>query len=191
MTLEQLDLELDRLEAAEACRNIIGRMMFYHTAGHASGLLALWSQRGDEELVTANGRLTGFDRISRSISNRCGGSRAGIMDVHQACTEVFTVSDDGDSAHGIWLSLGFRTAPAPGGGVSRWVWDKLSADFIRTPDGWRINRLWVYPVLDTLFGKSFAAVPPRYPVHVGGVDMWAWGPDRFYPHDQPPVPPLE
>jgi len=164
MTIQELDRQLSRLEAAEACRNLAARLMYYHTASYARGLLELWSHRGDETFLSTAGRLTGFEAIAETIRRRCGGDRAGVMDVHETSTEVLTIAEDGTSAQGIWLSLGCSAAPDR---TCRWVWDKLAMTFLRTEEGWRIHDLTVYPVLDTPYGGSFANLPAKPQITVG------------------------
>ena len=42
MTLEEMNLACERLEAAQACRNLVGKLSYFDSAFRMKDLLALW-----------------------------------------------------------------------------------------------------------------------------------------------------
>ena len=47
MNMEELALQVERLQAAQACRNLMGRYSYYHTAFRNKDFMTLWAQRPD------------------------------------------------------------------------------------------------------------------------------------------------
>lgn len=45
MTLEELNLTCDRLEAAQACRNLVGKLSYFDSAFRTNDFIALWATR--------------------------------------------------------------------------------------------------------------------------------------------------
>lgn len=189
LTQAQLDMELDRLEAAEACRNLAGRLMYYDTAFRAGDIIKLWSRRGNEYLLCKDGEYRGYSAVCEFISARYSTPREGRMGVHQLNTEVLSIAEDCQSAVGIWVSPGFDTQPdALATGVSQWEWNKIEIRFVREEEVWRINSLRIFPVLRSKFGEPWTKLPAKPNLKVGDTEMWVWAPDRFHPADQPPIP---
>ena len=49
---QQLEQKLCKLEAQEACRNLMGRYSYYRTAFQNKEMVELWAKRDDAKLVT-------------------------------------------------------------------------------------------------------------------------------------------
>ena len=47
MTLQELNSACERLEAAQACRNLVGRLSYYDSAFRINDMLELWDTTGE------------------------------------------------------------------------------------------------------------------------------------------------
>ena len=61
--LEEALLRIDRLEAAQACRNLMGKYSYYHTAFRNREYVELWAKREDSFYRFPFGEYHGYDAI--------------------------------------------------------------------------------------------------------------------------------
>ena len=71
---EQLEHKLLKLEAQEACRNLMGRYSYYGTAFRNKETVELWAKREDAQLMTPWGSYDGHDGIKSLLSGGYRGS---------------------------------------------------------------------------------------------------------------------
>ena len=156
--LDVLTLKLERLEAAQACRNLMGKYSYYHTAFRNQDYIELWAKREDDLLVMPWGEYTGFEGVKACYMNDHGDRSdpktlallKGAVMMHEMDTEVLEVAADGKTAKGAWLSPGhetyvdgqvpgMETEKTSGKAHAEWCWGKYAVDFIRDEDGqWKI-----------------------------------------------------
>lgn len=215
-TLELLELKLERLEAAQACRNIMGKYSYYHTAFRNTEYVDLWAKREDALLVMPWGVYHGYEGVKTCYMTDHGDrndpgtyeSLRGAVMMHEMDTEIIEVAADAKTAKGCWISPGHETYVIRGGdGVgilkdeesgtahAEWCWGKYAADFIKDPDGrWKIWHMRLYPLFKTEYGTSWVKaaqpVPDDYSfTHAQrGPGAWVYSPDVIYPENEPPIP---
>ena len=115
-TLELLTRKLERLEAVQACRNLMGKYSYYHTAFRNKEYIDLWAKREDDLLVMPWGSYQGFEGVKACYMKDHGDrsdpqvpdSLKGAVMMHEMDTEVIEVAEDGKTAKGAWLSPGQR-----------------------------------------------------------------------------------
>ena len=214
--LEQLELRLQRIEAAEACRNLMGKYSYYHTAFRNYEYVDLWAKRDDDLLVMPWGVYRGFEGV-KACYLRDHGDRSdpatlanlkGAVMMHEMDTEIIEVSEDGKTAKGAWLSpghetwvdgqvpgIGGRDADGDGKAHAEWCWGKYAVDFIRDADGqWKIWHLRLYPLFKCEYGESYVdAVQPQpedfaFAQAEDAVPTWSYSPDAVYPANEPAIP---
>ena len=170
MNLEELPLQIERLQAAQACRNLMGRYSYYHTAFRNKDYMTLWAQREDSYFKFPFGYYVGYDAIARCYLVEHGDRNdpgmeeklRGIMAMHQLDTEVLEVAADCKTAKGVWISPGHETflrnpenvdpAKEPDKLVPdpMWAWSKYEVEFIREDDGsWKLWHMVLYPLFKT------------------------------------------
>lgn len=168
--LEALSLQIERLQAAQACRNLMGRYSYYHTAFRNKDYMTLWAQREDSYFKFPFGYYVGYDAIARCYLVEHGDRNdpgmeeklRGIMTMHQLDTEVLEVAADCKTAKGVWISPGHETflrnpdnvdpAKEPDKLVPdpMWAWSKYEVEFIREDDGsWKLWHMVLYPLFKT------------------------------------------
>ena len=202
LDIEQLNRDLDALEATQACRNIIGKLSYYRSAFRNNELVDLWANLPDSILDCAAGRFEGIDAIRSFFLNEVGDRSSaavaekmqGVLIMHEIDTEVLTVSEDGSTAHGVWFSPGNETVLADSTGNEHpdysqgvdalearcyWLWDKVSADFIRIENEWKLKKLVVEPLFRTRFETPWTETDVQSESR-----FWQWSPDAVFPEQQ-------
>lgn len=212
--LEALDLRLQRIEAAEACRNLMGKYSYYHTAFRNNEYIDLWAKRDDDLLVMPWGSYHGFEGVKTCYLEDHGDRsdpgvyetlKGGVM-MHEMDTEVLEVSADAKTAKGAWISPGHETyveggVPGtadegqPGKAHAEWCWGKYGVDFIKDADGqWKIWHMRLYPLFKCEYGTSWVdAVQPvpedfAFTKAEKANKIWSYSPDQLYPANEPPIP---
>ncbi len=212
LNLEELALQVERLQAAQACRNLMGRYSYYHTAFRNKDYMTLWAQREDSYFKFPYGQYIGYEAIAHCYLVEHGDrddpgmseKLQGIMTMHQLDTEVLEVAQDGKTAKGVWISPGHETFMRPGAEGEAptpdpmWAWSKYEVEFIKESDGWKLWHMVLYPLFKTGYhmawteapSKEEAAVNPEDKVGGPAPDFWQWSPTAVYPANEPepPVP---
>ena len=178
MTLEELNLTCDRLEAAQACRNLVGKLSYFDSAFRTNDLIDLWDTSENAVLELPEVSLKGFDAIQAFLREKGDRSDPGMdvtlrgrLVIHNMNCDALTVSDDAKTAHGTWFSLGIATdlidpkAPetspdkhntADLDASANYIWQEYALDFVHTDAGWRIQSLKVRTFFDTPFDTPWS-----------------------------------
>lgn len=149
-TMQELTRRLHRLQAAEQCRNVAGKLAFYLTAFRAEDAASLWADRDD---CTWNGRVGCFaskDGIRAGLLADMGERSdpkqreklRGRMDFYENDTFIIDVDESCTHAYGAWMALGLKTSvDADKTARGRWVWGKYTAEFIPQDGQWKLLHL--------------------------------------------------
>ena len=212
--LEQLTLKLERLEAVQACRNLMGKYSYYHTAFRNKEYIDLWAKRDDDLLVMPWGSYKGFEGVKACYLKDHGDrNEPGMLDtlkgavmMHEMDTEVIEVAADGKTAKGAWISPGHETyvdgqvpgrpdETGDGKAHAEWCWGKYAVDFIKDADGqWKIWHMRLYPLFKCEYGTSWVdAEQPTadefaFTRAEKNVSMWTYSPNEVYPANEPAIP---
>ena len=218
MNLEELALQVERLQAAQACRNLMGRYSYYHTAFRNIDYMTLWAKRPDSYFKFPFGQYIGYDAIAHCYLVEHGDRSdpgmdqklQGIMTMHQLDTEVLEVAADCKTAKGVWISPGHETfmrnpenvdpAQEPEKLVAdpMWAWSKYEVEFIKDDDGqWKLWHMVLYPLFKTNYHKAWtesetvietAINPDEDAGPKEAPSFWEWSPTALYPPDEPEPP---
>ncbi len=212
--LEQLTMKLERLEAVQACRNLMGKYSYYHTAFRNNEYIDLWAKRDDDLLVMPWGSYKGFEGVKACYLKDHGDrndpgmldSLRGAVMMHEMDTEVIEVAEDGKTAKGAWISPGHETyvdgqvpgrpdETGDGKAHAEWCWGKYAVDFIKDADGqWKIWHMRLYPLFKCEYGTSWVeAEQPTadefaFTSAEKNVSMWTYSPAEVYPANEPAIP---
>ncbi len=205
--LNELMLQAERLEAAQACRNLMGRYSYLHTAFRNKEFMELWAKRDDVSQTMPFGKFVGYEGVYQSYVGFHGDrynpedyeQLRGLMMIHEMCTDVIEVAADGKTAKGIWISPGTETAPSPGKEKGAWCWGKYEVEFIKEDGVWKFWHMTLYPLFLTPYNRSWGEpalkmagngeMPDMGPYcHPLEKPFWKYGPDAIYPEDEPAVP---
>lgn len=215
VTLDSLAASIENVKALQECRNIMARYCFYHTAfRHREYVENCWAKRDDCTLMMPWGAYAGIEGVKRCYFIDHGDrsdpktyeSLKGAMFMHCLDTECLVVSDDGQTARGVWITPGHETFVDNGEAHGNWCWGKYCTDFIKENGQWKIWHMRLYPLFNTPYEECWTKQPvfdakqfigdegtppaenevrmhPDMPV-----DMWSWSIDSVYPADQPEPP---
>lgn len=205
--LNDLMLQAERLEAAQACRNLMGRYSYLHSAFRNKEFMELWSKRDDVSQTMPFGKFIGYEGVYQSYVGFHGDRNnpedyeeiRGLMMIHEMCTDVIQVAADGKTARGIWISPGTETAPSPGKEKGSWCWGKYEVEFIKEDGVWKFWHMTLYPLFLTPYNRSWGQpalkmagngeMPDMGPYcHPLEKPFWTYGPEAIYPEDEPAVP---
>ena len=70
MTLEELNLTCDRLEAAQACRNLVGKLSYFDSAFRTNDFIALWADTENAALELDGVSLKGFPAVKEYLKKK-------------------------------------------------------------------------------------------------------------------------
>jgi hypothetical protein len=81
----------------------------------------------------------------------------GHLDNRPVSAPVIAVAEDGQTAKGMWTSMGCYTAfDVEYGPQSHWNWSVYAVDFVREDDGWKIWHMQYLTEIDTLCGSDWS-----------------------------------
>lgn len=172
-TLEELDLENQRLLAVEDCRYIMGGYMSIGANFLWEWYMDQWADREDCIIQMPWGAYEGKSGVERCyLVDHCDCTDPeypnwlrGNMCVHLQNTETIIVAEDGQTARGCWVCTGAETfgmrardngydaggnkggTGIKAGGFGGWCWGKYDCDFIKTDDGWKLLHMHLYPLI--------------------------------------------
>jgi len=140
MSEEAMSLQFERMQGADACENIMGKLAYYYTAARMTELVALFSKTDSVKIVMPWGIYRGSDAASRGFLLDHAGrdtkdaeryeTLKGRMVFHDMCSPTIEVAGDAKTARGCWISPGLEAYAKNGKGTGYWSWYKFAADFI-------------------------------------------------------------
>lgn len=178
MTLEEMNLACERLEAAQACRNLVGKLSYFDSAFRMKDLLAIWDPSDEAEIQLPGETHQGFAAVKAALEAK--GDRTdtgmdikmrGTLIIHNVNSDALEVSPDARTAHGTWFSPGIETDlfdPADPAATpdkhntadleasANYVWQEYGLDFVRREDGWKIQKLKVRTFFNTPFDTPWS-----------------------------------
>ena len=205
--LNDLMLQAERLEAVQACRNLMGRYSYLHSAFRNKEFMELWSKRDDVSQTMPFGKFVGYEGVYQSYVGVHGDRNTpedyeairGLMMIHEMSTDVIEVAADGKTTSGICISPGSETAPDAGKVKGAWCWGKYEVEFIKEDGQWKFWHMTLFPLFLTPYNRSWGEPALKM---VGNGEMpdmgdfchplekpfWTYGPDAIYPEDEPAIP---
>lgn len=180
MTLEELNLTCDRLEAAQACRNLAGKLSYYSSAFRAKDILELWDHSADAALELPEGNYKGYDQTAAALKEICGErsdpgmdvALKGVLRIHNVNTDLLEINASCNAAHGVWYSPGLETdlydPSAPDQKPNKtdtealaasadYIWRVYAISFVKTEGVWKIQKLSIKTVFDTPFDTPWSS----------------------------------
>lgn len=202
--MDDVLLQIERLQALQDCRNLMGMYSYYHSASRHIDYVDLWAKRADDCLEMPWGIYDGYEGVRRCYlkdhSDRTDPGMAesmkGGMFVHEMDTEVLVVADDGKTARGCWITPGHETFVGSDGAVATWSWGKYAADFIKEDGVWKIWHMRLYPLFLAPYDKPWTEVSVRGDIldnmrsadRPPSANHWGYSTTAIYPADQPEPP---
>ena len=149
LQLQEALRRIERLEAAQACRNLMGKYSYYHTAFRNKEYIDLWAKRDDDLLVMPWGSYQGFEGVKACYMKDHGDrsdpkvldSLKGAVMMHEMDTEVIEVAEDGKSAKALWQFQAADTRVTACGPLSIWKIGYMAADLVEEDGEFKVLNL--------------------------------------------------
>lgn len=179
--LEQLEKKVQLSIDVWKIQNTASKHEYYHKGlKHIEELQNIWAQKQpDVSWQNNGGRWVGMDVLMKfygtdlennkknsleilsrkypDIENKPENLGMGYLNVHMLTTPVIEVAGDGETAKGIWMSLGDVTSPDEYGDIiAKWAQDMYAIDFIKEDGEWKIWHLTTCVDFYTPFNISWA-----------------------------------
>ena len=193
---------VEELEAAHACRNLMGRFVYYNATFRNREILPLWSERADSRIDMPWGWYSGRQGVEDYLEEQRDRHEQdsavwlkGVMKIHELDTEVIEVAADGRTAKGVWISPGHDTSMKNWAPIGEWRWCKYAVDFIKEGGEWKLWKLFLHPLFKNSYYTSWVKTeqpkPEDYPYKKARpkeAPDWAYSPTAIYPADKPEPP---
>jgi len=189
ITAEELERRLDRMQAVQDCRNLMGIYSLLHTAYRNIEYCKYWANRDDDVLLMPWGAYYGIEGVKKCYLEDHGDrddmdaddnpQLHGGMFMHCMDTEVLEIAEDGQTARGIWLDPGHETyirfpngaddlcekPLTPGAwdeGIPNtdWCWGKYLVNFIREDGVWKFWQMQLFPLARQSFYRCWTHNKP-------------------------------
>lgn len=214
---KDLKRRFERMMAVQECRNLMGAYSYLHTAYRNKEYVKLWANREDDVLLMPWGVYYGIEGIRLCYLEHHGDrddmaaednpQLHGGMFMHCMDTEIIEVSEDGETARGIWLDPGHETYvefKEDDGKLARddwdqgiphsdWCWGKYMVNFIKEDGVWKFWQMQLYPLTRQSFYTCWTHNKP-YEGHTFAIGdplpekNWEYAEDSIYPADRPDPP---
>jgi hypothetical protein len=152
---------IQRLEDIRSIRNLMHTYSYLNEYDRSRVFDEMWAQSvTDISLEYENyGVFDGPASIKRFLAANPAPStrQKGQVDQHLLYNDFVEVAEDGKTAKGAWLSIGYTTPVIGGAGAlqAEWYHCRYGVDFIKEDDRWKFYRLHIYTGFNTPYEKSW------------------------------------
>lgn len=178
---------LSRWEDQREIKNLMGRLSQDYTLKKEGGMFEkFWSRREDVCLGVNDGYFTGPDHVAAYYADQARrialesrliaaafpknlGDKTeeelygvGMMTYRPVDTPVIELSEDGQTAKGLWCIRGSYSVLTPGGPQSFWEWGWFAVDFIREGEDWKIWHMLYLKDIDRPCGGAWVGPAKVY-----------------------------
>ena len=161
------DETIRRVWDTEDIKNLIGRWTYYEAANRrAEALERFWVARPENQATASFGRnwgfYTGMDSIREYYVNRCRFGAAGTGTMHPFSTKLLCLAEDGQTAQGLWMGIGYDTAPDSSGRLQgMWVNERMAIDFLKEDGAWKLWHVFIGTNFTAHAGEDYTRQPLR------------------------------
>jgi hypothetical protein len=169
--LKYLEHELNRVKAVIEIQNLMSRYEYWHSAGQndKKGKFIAQKTPGVRMEYITSGVFEGYSGAKKFLADLHGTATPdrskynGAMAVHPLTTPVIEVAGDGQTARGLWISLGVEVGPNMDGTFDKplqalWVLEEYAADFVKEDGIWKWWRIHLFRVFQCPFEKPWTEI---------------------------------
>ena len=178
---------LSRWEDQRKIKNLMGRLSQDYTLKKEGEMFKkYWSDRADVCLGVNDGWFTGPESVAAYYASQAErialesrliqaafpaelGDKSeeevygvGMMTYRPVDTPVIELSEDGQTAKGLWTIRGSYSLLTAGGPQSFWEWGWFAVDFVRAGDDWKIWHMQYLREIDRSCGSSWVGEAKVY-----------------------------
>lgn len=172
------DEQIRRIWDIEEVKNLMGRRVFLQTAdARDEELDTMWVKEPEHQKTASYGSnwgyYVGMDAIrgyyvdahnaaleEQKKANGASELNMGNMYAHPLTTGLVELAEDGETAKGLWYSIGNEAmAEADGSAHVQWMLGKVAVDFVREGNEWKIWHIVISTDVDCQAGHDYGEYP--------------------------------
>jgi hypothetical protein len=116
-----------------------------HNDGYYVGRKSVEDYYGRKNETRRKETLEAVSKVYPEIKNVKENEGVGDLVLHTLTTPYVEIAEDGQTAKGIWMSIGLCSRTGQDGKVSgMWLWEKFATDFIKEDGEWKIWHFQIY-----------------------------------------------
>ena len=144
MNNNELAQQITRLADIQEIANLQGRYLFYVQAHDYEAIVDMFA-KDDPEVsveVAEGGVYVGIEKVRAMFVDLIKPffTSAGTLPVHMLTTPVIEIQPDGETAYGMWQTLGCNTFPGEEGLCATWQQGKYDNIFVKENGQWRFKQ---------------------------------------------------
>jgi len=146
---KKLKLEIERTQAINEIRNIMGTLQAWHTVGMDEKIGSLFAKRADSKVYFGElGSFEGVDCSDRAGASLVGMPKKGYMALHLMVNPVIQIAEDGQTAQATFVAAGVVAMKDRENGkpTASWEWNRYGDDYIKEDGQWKLWHHHVYPL---------------------------------------------
>jgi hypothetical protein len=190
--MDKLEYLVERWEDQRTIKNLMGKYVNCLLLNRQGEIFdRFFSQRGDVCLTFNGGSYLGPEAVQgyfsalvernrlaakllqQRLPEQLGGKSeeeiygVGPFHVQPLTAPVIEVAEDGETAKGLWFSMGCNAEVTTRGPEASWTWGYFAVDFVYEGDDWKIWHLQHLNDVDSLCGQSWGRAVTPYPEEPG------------------------
>ena len=132
-----------------------------HNDGYYVGRKSVEAYYGRTNETRRKQTLETVSRIYPEIKNVEENEGVGDLVIHTLTTPYIEIAEDGQTAKGVWMSIGLCSRTGQDGKASAmWLWEKFATDFVKEDGEWKIYRFDMHGTFNTPFdGPGWSEEP--------------------------------
>ena len=170
--LESTTQDAERAKAATECLKLISSYCYYHAQNRDRDWYFLSFAKKAPDIAVGHGQMgvmVGKEALeSRIFAERRSegeeggpGGRVGWCFLHPTASQYIEVAGDGQTAKGVFLSIGIESAGDERGVLKpAWGWGAYGVDFIKEDGEWKIWHFYIHRIFRGDFFQSWTSYNP-------------------------------
>ena len=127
-----------------------------HNDGYYVGRKSVMAYYGQKNETRRKQTLEAVSKVYPDIKNVKENEGIGDLVMHTLTTPYIEIAEDGQTAKGIWMSIGLCSRTGSDGKASAmWLWEKFATDFVKEDGEWKI---WHFQIYSDVLGNVDAAM---------------------------------
>jgi len=144
-----------------------------HNDGYYVGRKSVEAYYGKTNETRRKQTLENVSKIYPEIKNIKENEGVGDLVIHTLTTPYIEIAEDGQTAKGIWMSIGLCSRTGQDGEASgMWLWEKFATDFVKEDGEWKI---WHFQIYSDVLGNVDQAMISMFAQQPQGTTMASAG----------------
>jgi hypothetical protein len=144
-----------------------------HNDGYYVGRKSVEAYYGKANETRRKQTLENVSKLYPEIKNIKENEGVGDLVIHTLTTPYIEIAEDGQTAKGIWMSIGLCSRTGQDGkATGMWLWEKFATDFVKEDGEWKI---WHFQIYSDVLGNVDQAMLTMFAQQLQGAAAPAAG----------------